>query len=149
VALHCNLGVGRDTRAGDAFSREIASVWVARHVAGRLVFAAALALSLPGSGDAQTSPAAPAGTEAETPLEEFRRIGKDLYENENPFIGDGPRRELERKLEDPALDDVRRVDLLIQLVRGISGLRMAGVVPAALALVGGFILRYVNIMANA
>lgn len=41
------------------------------------------------------------------------------------------------------------VDLLIQLVRGISGLRMAGVVPAALALVGGFILRYVNIMANA
>lgn len=36
VALHCNLGLGRETRAGEAFSREIASVWVARRIAGRL-----------------------------------------------------------------------------------------------------------------
>jgi len=36
VALHCNLGMGRDTRAGDGFTRAIASVWVARRIAGRL-----------------------------------------------------------------------------------------------------------------
>src|SRR5262245_36213260 len=57
----------------------------------------------------------PAAEGAETPREEFLRIGKELYENENPFIGAGPRRELEKKLEDPGLEDVKRVDLLIQL----------------------------------
>jgi hypothetical protein len=36
VALHGNLGIGRETRAGDAFLRGIASVWVARRIAGRL-----------------------------------------------------------------------------------------------------------------
>src|SRR5262245_21973847 len=57
----------------------------------------------------------PDTAKAETPREEFLRIGKELYENENPFIGAGPRRELEKKLEDPGLEDVKRVDLLIQL----------------------------------
>src|SRR5512145_932621 len=59
---------------------------------------------------AQSSPPA-----SETVAEEFRRIGEELYENENPFIGAGPRRELERALENPALEDVKRVDLLIML----------------------------------
>ena len=36
IALHCNLGLGRDTRGGEGFSRAIASVWVARRIAGRL-----------------------------------------------------------------------------------------------------------------
>lgn len=36
VALHANLGLGRETRAGEAYARGIASVWVARRIAGRL-----------------------------------------------------------------------------------------------------------------
>jgi hypothetical protein len=36
VVLHCNLGLGRDTRAGDGFTRAIASLWVARRIAGRV-----------------------------------------------------------------------------------------------------------------
>ena len=39
--------------------------------------------------------------------------------------------------------------LLIPLGLEVSGLRLPGVVPAALVLVGGFILRYVIVMANA
>ena len=39
--------------------------------------------------------------------------------------------------------------LLIPLVLEVSGLRLPGAVPAALILVGGFILRYVIVMANA
>jgi outer membrane putative beta-barrel porin/alpha-amylase len=34
IALHTNLGMARDTRAGRAFDREIASVWMARRLAG-------------------------------------------------------------------------------------------------------------------
>jgi len=46
LALHCNLGVGRDTRGAEAFTRGIASVWVARRIAGRLgAYAEALASS--------------------------------------------------------------------------------------------------------
>lgn len=41
------------------------------------------------------------------------------------------------------------VGLLIPLGLDVSGLRLPGVVPAALVLVGGFILRYVIVMANA
>ena len=39
--------------------------------------------------------------------------------------------------------------ILIPLVLEVSGLRLPGAVPAALVLVGGFILRYVIVMANA
>ena len=39
--------------------------------------------------------------------------------------------------------------LVIPLLLDVSGLRLPGVVPAALVLVGGFILRYVIVMANA
>jgi protein NrfD len=41
------------------------------------------------------------------------------------------------------------VGLLVPLVLDVSGLRLPGAVPAALVLVGGFILRYVIVMANA
>jgi hypothetical protein len=36
VALHTNLGVARDTRTGRGFSREVASVWMSRRLAGPL-----------------------------------------------------------------------------------------------------------------
>jgi hypothetical protein len=39
--------------------------------------------------------------------------------------------------------------LLISLVLEISGLKLRGAVPAALALGGSFVLRYVIVMANA
>ena len=39
--------------------------------------------------------------------------------------------------------------LVIPLLLDVSGLRLPGAVPAALVLVGGFILRYVIVMANA
>jgi hypothetical protein len=41
------------------------------------------------------------------------------------------------------------VGLVVLLVLEGSGLRLPGAVPAALVLVGGFILRYVIVMANA
>jgi hypothetical protein len=51
LALHCNLGVGRDTRGGEGFVREIASVWIARRIAGRLgAYAEALGSSRERSG---------------------------------------------------------------------------------------------------
>ena len=52
---------------------------------------------------------------AETPAQEFQRIGKELYENENPFIGAAPRRALEQQLEDPALALEKRIELQAQL----------------------------------
>jgi hypothetical protein len=36
VALHGNLGVARDTRAGRGYRREVASLWMARRLAGPL-----------------------------------------------------------------------------------------------------------------
>ena len=39
--------------------------------------------------------------------------------------------------------------LVIPLLLDVSGLKLPGAVPAALVLVGGFILRYVIVMANA
>src|SRR5262245_18785528 len=72
----------------------------------------ALLLSQAAPASSQATSAAPA---SETPAEEFRRIGKELYENENPFIGVGPARAMEKALENPALEDVKRVDILIQL----------------------------------
>ncbi len=39
--------------------------------------------------------------------------------------------------------------LVIPLLVDLVGLKLPGVVPAALVLVGGFILRYVIVMANA
>jgi len=41
------------------------------------------------------------------------------------------------------------VGLLIPLVLDLTGLKIPGAIPAALVLVGGFILRYVIVMANA
>jgi formate-dependent nitrite reductase membrane component NrfD len=41
------------------------------------------------------------------------------------------------------------VGLVVPLLLDLSGLRLPGAVPAALVLVGGFILRYVIVMANA
>jgi formate-dependent nitrite reductase membrane component NrfD len=41
------------------------------------------------------------------------------------------------------------VGLVIPLLLDLSGLRLPGAVPAALVLVGGFILRYVIVMSNA
>src|SRR5688572_23618901 len=73
---------------------------------------------------ATATPAQSSSPASETPAEEFRRIGEELYANENPFIGAGPRRELERALENPALEDVKRVDLLIllgkELLKGLD-----------------------------
>jgi hypothetical protein len=36
VALHCNVGIARETRAAQGYSREFASVWLSRRLAGRL-----------------------------------------------------------------------------------------------------------------
>ena len=36
VAFHCNVGIARETRAAEGYSREFASVWVSRRLAGRL-----------------------------------------------------------------------------------------------------------------
>ena len=36
VALHCNVGIARETRAAENYSREFASVWLSRRLAGRL-----------------------------------------------------------------------------------------------------------------
>jgi len=36
VALHCNLGIARETRRGEDYVRELASLWVSRRLAGRL-----------------------------------------------------------------------------------------------------------------
>jgi len=36
VALHCNLGIARETRTAEDYSREFASVWLSRRLAGRL-----------------------------------------------------------------------------------------------------------------
>lgn len=41
------------------------------------------------------------------------------------------------------------VGLVIPLLVDLTGLKLPGAVPAALVLVGGFILRYVIVMANA
>jgi tetratricopeptide (TPR) repeat protein len=78
---------------------------------------------------------------AETPAEEFRRIGKELYENENPFIGAGPMHALEKALEEPGLDDPKRVDLLMQLgkeyLKGTDVERAVATVEAAVELAAG------------
>ncbi len=75
-----------------------------------LLFALLLWQSAPAAAPARPETAGP-----ETPAEEFRRIGEELYGNDNPFIGAGPQRALEKALEDPKIDDAKRVDLLIQL----------------------------------
>lgn len=36
VALHANLGLAREAREGRGFSREVASIWISRRLAGRL-----------------------------------------------------------------------------------------------------------------
>jgi tetratricopeptide (TPR) repeat protein len=84
-------------------------------------------------------PASAAGTE--TPAEEFRRIGKELYENDNPFIGAGPVRALEEALEQPGLTDEKRIDLLMQLARkyleGADVARAIATMEAAVELAAG------------
>jgi formate-dependent nitrite reductase membrane component NrfD len=41
------------------------------------------------------------------------------------------------------------VGLVLPLLVDLTGLKVPGAIPAALVLVGGFILRYVIVMANA
>jgi len=53
----------------------------------------------------------------ETPREEFRRIGEELYSNENPFVGTGMRRLLEKGLAAPGLPLEKRVEFLVQLAK--------------------------------
>lgn len=36
VALHCNVGIARETRAAEDYTREFASIWLSRRLAGRL-----------------------------------------------------------------------------------------------------------------
>ena len=36
IALHSNIGLARETAAGRDFSREFASIWLARHLVGRM-----------------------------------------------------------------------------------------------------------------
>jgi tetratricopeptide (TPR) repeat protein len=78
---------------------------------------------------------------AETPAEEFRRIGHELYDNENPFIGAGPRVALEKALQDPALEDAKRVDFSIQLgkeyLKGADVARAIGTLESAAKLAEG------------
>jgi VCBS repeat protein/ASPIC/UnbV protein len=52
---------------------------------------------------------------SETPAEEFLRIGRELYSNENPFVGTGPQRKLEAALAAPDLAPEKRAELLIKL----------------------------------
>jgi tetratricopeptide (TPR) repeat protein len=91
----------------------------------------------------QAAPASPPPevSAPETPAEEFRRIGEDLYSNENPFIGAGPARKLEKELEAPDLEDVKRVDLLIQLgkeyLKGTDVERAIATMESAVELAGG------------
>ncbi len=51
----------------------------------------------------------------ESPLEEFTRIGKALYAGDNPVIGTGERRKLEKALHNEAVTGERRVRVLMQL----------------------------------
>ncbi len=63
---------------------------------------------------------APGGTEsggAESPGEELARIGRELYEGDNPYVGVGPRKSLEASLQEPGLEPARRVELSLQLAR--------------------------------
>ena len=52
---------------------------------------------------------------AESVREEFLRIGRELYANDNPIIGAGPRRKLEEALARPDLTTERRVEILLLL----------------------------------
>jgi tetratricopeptide (TPR) repeat protein len=53
--------------------------------------------------------------ETETPAAEFRRIGRELYENDNPFISLVQQERLQRELESSALAPAQRAELLLQL----------------------------------
>ena len=77
-------------------------------------------------------PPAPRPVE-ESPAEEFQRIGRELYANDNPFIGAGTRRTLEQVLANPALPADRRVEALILLAK--EHLKSAEI-PRALELLG-------------
>jgi len=54
---------------------------------------------------------------SETPRAEFRRIGEELYRNENPFVGTGPRRMLEQALATPGVALEKRVEFQVQLAK--------------------------------
>jgi len=55
----------------------------------------------------------------ETPRAEFERIGRALYENENPFVGAGMRRKLEQALARDGLALQARVELGVKLGKEI------------------------------
>jgi len=65
---------------------------------------------------APQEPAVPAPP-AETPAEEFLRIGRALYEQENPFISLAQQARLEQELADPELPSERRGEVLLALGR--------------------------------
>jgi len=51
----------------------------------------------------------------ESAAEELRRIGQELYDNENPYIGSGARKKMEQVLADPGLSVEKRIDVSSQL----------------------------------
>jgi len=59
----------------------------------------------------------PAQGRSETAREEFRRIGEELYANENPFVGTGPKRLLEKGLATPGLPLEKRVEFEVQMAK--------------------------------
>jgi hypothetical protein len=71
-----------------------------------------LVLSLLQAGEPEA-----AGGRAETPAEEFLRIGRELYENENPFISLGEQGRLEALRADERLAPEQRVEVLLALGR--------------------------------
>lgn len=87
------------------------------------------------------SPAAKPAAPSETAAEEFLRIGKELYANENPFIGAASMHALEKALEDPALETGKRVELLMQLgkeyLKGTEVERAIATMEKAVELSGG------------
>jgi hypothetical protein len=64
----------------------------------------------------------------ETPRDEFLRIGRELYANENPLIGAGPRRKLEEALARPDVPADRRVEMKLLLSQ--EQLKFGEIAPA-------------------
>jgi hypothetical protein len=69
---------------------------------------------------------------AESVRAEFLRLGRELYANDNPIIGAGPRRKLEEALARPDLTPDRRVELLLLLSQ--EELKFAGIEEAVATL---------------
>jgi len=74
-----------------------------------------LTLLLLAAGTAPQDSAPAAATRAETPAEEFQRIGKELYEGDNPYVGSMIRTRLEEAYKDPALPPDKKIELALAL----------------------------------